>query len=574
MCPFFAAAMAMTEEQMMQWIARAVSAAMVAARAGEATATPTDNNGGERGGGGSNTRVLREKGFSEVPKLSGQDQYADWSYDFRIAMATMSPQMRKLLEGIQELPQDMDLESTYAADPAKAEKMNLPLRAAELFQILVLKTDGEAKLLVKSVPQEDGLRAWQVLYRHYHRKTFAKAIRDHREVLYPKALKELAEVVRGIMEWEEKLCRLEKSYGVIPELLKIAALVEMLPQTIKDMVMMQPDEHQDYAKLKQKIFTWTANKIPANTGPVPMDIGSAEAKGGDNDEEEYDYDVNAINGACYRCGGWGHAARDCATPATPKGKGKGDGKGKGMGKGGKGEKGKGKGKGKGFGKGYGYQGECWKCGRVGHKAAECRQVGAVDEEEYGEEDEEVTVNTVWNVGHVEVTPDPPNATDPWEDPPVPEKSCGCPCAPCAPMRVSRKRSCPTFCGAFSGIVDADAADDVDLKDGSLEHVEATREPGGDCMLWEPAMRLSGAKCTPIFSDDVSVDVNAAATVDVEDWEIKKPKTKPIKVTLDSGAGASCWPEKLLRSLPMESKTKGVRFSAANGTELKYYGRRT
>ncbi len=45
-------------------------------------------------------------------------------------------------------------------DPDLAERINLTLRSAELFQILVLKTDGEAKLLVTSVPDEDGVRAW------------------------------------------------------------------------------------------------------------------------------------------------------------------------------------------------------------------------------------------------------------------------------------------------------------------------------------------------------------------------------------------------------------------------------
>ena len=48
---------------------------------------------------------------------------------------------------------------------------------------------------------------------------------------------------------------MDQNYGVIPEMLKIAALVEMIPAERKDMVMMQPDEHQDYPKLKQKIST-------------------------------------------------------------------------------------------------------------------------------------------------------------------------------------------------------------------------------------------------------------------------------------------------------------------------------
>ena len=49
------------------------------------------------------------------------------------------------------------------------------------------------------------------------------------------------------------------------------------------------------------------------------------------------------------------------------------------------------------------------------------------------------------------------------------------------------------------------------------------------------------------------------------------KTKAIEITVDSGAGASCWPAKLLKNIPMKEKDKGVRFKAANGTELKYYG---
>ena len=146
-------------------------------------------------------------------------------------------------------------------------------RSVELFQILVLKTDVEARLLVKSVQGEDGIRAWQMLHRHYHRKTFAKAIRDHREVLYPRCLKGLTGVVVGVMEWEEKVNRTEKTYGDILEILRIAALVEMLPMEIKDMVFMSTEDNdRSYTKLKQKIFAWTANKMPMGN-PIMMDVG-------------------------------------------------------------------------------------------------------------------------------------------------------------------------------------------------------------------------------------------------------------------------------------------------------------
>ena len=52
---------------------------------------------------------------------------------------------------------------------------------------------------------------------------------------------------------------------------------------------------------------------------------------------------------------------------------------------------------------------------------------------------------------------------------------------------------------------------------------------------------------------------------------EKPKMKSIEITIDSGAGASCWPQNLLKKVPMQPKARGVRFKAANGTELKYHG---
>ena len=50
--------------------------------------------------------------------------------------------------------------------------------------------------------------------------------------MHPRPLREWAEVVKGVMEREEKVNRTEKNHGVIPEMLKIAALVEMLPAEI------------------------------------------------------------------------------------------------------------------------------------------------------------------------------------------------------------------------------------------------------------------------------------------------------------------------------------------------------
>ena len=130
------------------------------------------------------------------------------------------------------------------------------------------------------------------------------------------------------------------------------------------------------------------------------------------EETEIDMVVSAWT-KCHRCEGYGHLSRDCGTPAKGKGK---DGKGgqKGNGKGGHQyqqqqyqhhHKGEGKGGTKGGkgskGGGKGYQGTCWRCGQVGHKAAECTKHVHFVEEASPREVEEVEVGGVWMVGCVD-----------------------------------------------------------------------------------------------------------------------------------------------------------------------------
>ena len=189
----------------------------------------------------------------------------------------MSIETKWFLEMVETHAQELGWKDVGELDPDKAERIDLAKRSVEIFQILVLKTDAEAKLLVKSVQGEDGLRAWQMLYWHYHRRTFAKAVRDHREVMYPRYLKDLSEVVEGVMEWEEKVNRTEKTYGAIPGILRIAALVVMLLIGIKDMALMSTeDDDQGYSKLKQKIFMWTGDQVLVGVGNVG---GKGEVQG-------------------------------------------------------------------------------------------------------------------------------------------------------------------------------------------------------------------------------------------------------------------------------------------------------
>ncbi len=81
-----------------------------------------------------------------------------------------------------------------------------------------------------------------------------------------------------------------------------------------------------------------------------------------------------------------------------------------------------------------------------------------------------------------------------------------------------------------------------------------------------------------FTDQqATIAIGSVGAMDVDGctegdgWQTKASKGKAVKVTLGSVAGASCWPDKLWKAIPMNPKTKGVKFAAAGGSELKYYG---
>ena len=414
-------------------------------------------------GDGGGSRKVSLKAFTRMTKFSkGEEDFKDWNFDFAVALGSECPELLQNLKVIETMPEEMTTRSVYDLDVDRADRMGLDKLSKELYEVLVMVTEGEAKMMIRSVPDQDGILAWHRLYRHYNRKTLARVLRIHREAMHPKPSSDIGNLISNIVEWEDKWTRMAKEYPSVPILWKMAALMELCPADVQDMVYQTIDDvHEDYERLKQKILSWVSNKMSTRNGPVPMDIGRVD--GGDS---TFEFGVDAIgnNSQCYNCGGWGHASRECPSDRGAKG-GKAKGKVKGLDKGvGKGGKGGGDGGTK--GKGKGYQGTCYTCGKVGHKAWECRarNVNAVQEESGGETEDVVDVGTIWNVGHVE-------------------------------------------------------------------------------------------------------------TVDVMAVVGGEPPTNKFQITLDSGAGASCWPAEWMPDVPMKPKQPGVKFRAANGDELEYFGRK-
>ena len=131
--------------------------------------------------------------------------------------------------------------------------MEIEKRSAELFEVLCLITEGEAKLLVKGVGNQDAVTAWQKLTKHFNRRTLTKALKMHQKVMHPQAEKNPAKLLGAILAWEEDWVKMEKDSNIsgagVPIIWKMGAFLQLCPADIRDVVFQQIDEiGEDYGK--------------------------------------------------------------------------------------------------------------------------------------------------------------------------------------------------------------------------------------------------------------------------------------------------------------------------------------
>ena len=346
--------------------------------------------------------------------------------------------------------------------------------SGDIFNVLVTLTSGEPLQMLQTCGF-NGAEAWRRLVHRYNPNTPLRAMNLMMQVVAPARSQEMRNVPADLDRWETKVHMLKRDFGKdLSDRMKSAILISFLPVDVRDALLQQAEKFEKFEVAKERVASIVESKMAvlARGGAVPMEVGQVDQWG--------HMQVDAVSRwtQCFNCDGWGHTGRFCPSDKRA-GKGKGE---YGKGEYGKGEKGrpmmkghekgakgfKGKGSWVSGDKGKGYQGACFECGKVGHKAWECRQARAVqavtgdagnDEERV--DGEEIDVATVWDVGNVDAGP-------------------------------------KTSVGGRNGLV---------------------------------------------------------------------------QITLDSGAGANCWPANLWTSLPMQPKQDGVRFRTANGQELKYHGRK-
>ena len=143
------------------------------------------------------------------------------------------------------------------------------------YRWLVVWTEGEAKLLVKSGGDHDGVAAWGRMHAKFKRRTITRLMRMISACMYPKETK-MEHMATAVLQWEEKWKKLLAEFPdiKIPDLWKMAALQALCPKEIKELLDLQWDEiGEDYLKMRGKVVAWATNRAEKKSGPVPMEIG-------------------------------------------------------------------------------------------------------------------------------------------------------------------------------------------------------------------------------------------------------------------------------------------------------------
>ena len=274
--------------------------------------------------------ILDERHFRHLEKLSGgAGGWSEWLFNLIVVLGQVAPEVVRAVELV------VDGSSMFSHADSLRDKIGEEVYGkyrGELFSVVCGITGGEANGIVRGVVSGSGnfgycgFAALHLLAQRYNPKTPARLLQCVSNVISPPQVKNIKDLPRALQEWEALTAKLSRDFSeVLSENVRIAVLVGMLPKDFQELVFQWGSLGKDlgFAEVRDKVLTIATHRAQM-AQPVPMDIGAMEGDynmeefGGYECVEDWSGEIMAMgtggNVKCLRCGGWGHYARECATP--------------------------------------------------------------------------------------------------------------------------------------------------------------------------------------------------------------------------------------------------------------------
>ena len=307
------------------------------------------------GGSGGVKGYLPQKNMIPKTFTDKNEEWRSWHEEVADYMDTVTPGMKAVLEAVEH--EESLVDEVWRETNKAMHSDGLMNECSNVWRLLKRITDGEAKKVVMSVKNEDGLRAWQKLKQRFEPGLAARQgiVMAEFSGMVARPAKNTSETVALITEMDRKMKLVEDISGEeVSDMHAKSVLVGILdPMTRQHTAMSHGKAFNELKKIVQEFANNSMSGQEAmqigrvqdgspgeNLGPEAWEAPTSSAQ----NEEIWGQSegLNAMGGQqCWNCKGFGHLSRDCP---TAKGKGKG-----------KDSKGFGKGKGFEWGKGYGYQ---------------------------------------------------------------------------------------------------------------------------------------------------------------------------------------------------------------------------
>ena len=202
------------------------------------------------------TAMTNRKGFSIVPHYSGRiDEYEMWNFKM-VTFLSEEEGFREFIdwiEGSENLPMEPDLMEFQGDNPmVDVEWLN-----AQLHLVLSMNVVHNALALIKNLKNKDvnGVQGWWKLKNEASGRTAQRTQGLAEMIFNPKKIKNFADLMVGIEEWEGKILEYEQaSRTVFPEGLEIFSLKNLVPDELTMDIQRQSNNLKNYSEIRDYVL--------------------------------------------------------------------------------------------------------------------------------------------------------------------------------------------------------------------------------------------------------------------------------------------------------------------------------